>query len=113
MIDLKKFREDNGIRQNFLAQYLGVSKSYLSQVENGRCDFAVQQLSKLLDNDMGWDVSALNISDIPVASQRIGDNSNNNTQVIGVDIAALEDKIKLLEQLLDEKERTIQILLNR
>lgn len=46
--------------------------------------------------------------------QKIGDGSNNNTQVAGSsEVARLKEKIKLLEQLLEEKERTIKILMNK
>lgn len=42
----------------------------------------------------------------------IGNGCNNNTQVAGSsELAVLQEKVKLLEQLLEEKERTIQILM--
>jgi len=112
MVDLKQFREDNELMQITLARYLDVSKQYLSHVENGRCDLSIKYVDKLLNNDMGWDTRSL-LADAPLIQQRIGNNSSNNTQVAGADVSALEEKVKMLEKLLEEKERTIQILLSR
>lgn len=110
-IDLKGFRECNNLLQKTIADYLGVTRAYLSQVENNKCELSHQKVRALLENDRGWDISML-VKDRSV-KQEIGDNSSNNTQIIGTDNQSLLDKISMLEKLLEEKERTIQILLNR
>ena len=58
-IDLKGFRKANRITQVELADYLGVSNSFISQIENGERDLPENQLSKILLNQMGWDSSKL------------------------------------------------------
>ncbi|WP_285815621.1 XRE family transcriptional regulator [Phocaeicola sartorii] len=46
--------------------------------------------------------------------QKIGDNCAHNTQVAGsTEVAIMQEKVKHLEELLKEKERMIQVLLDR
>lgn len=46
--------------------------------------------------------------------QKIGDNSAHNTQVIGSsELAVCQQKVEYLERLLEEKERMIQVLLEK
>lgn len=61
MPDLKKFRRDNNLSQEDLANYLGVSIPFVSQIETGKRDIPEHQLSKLLLNGMGWDIAALKL----------------------------------------------------
>lgn len=58
-MDLALFRAVNGIKQVELAEYLGVGKSYLSNVEAGRVGFSKENIKKLLENQNGWDTSML------------------------------------------------------
>lgn len=59
VIDLKGFRKANGIRQEELADFLSVTASFLSQIENGRRDLPEPQLSKIMLNQRGWDTSMI------------------------------------------------------
>lgn len=59
MADLKKFRQNNGLTQKEVADYLEVSISFLSQIECGKRDVPPEKLSKLLNNPTGWDTAAL------------------------------------------------------
>lgn len=58
-MDLALFRAVNGIKQVELAEYLGVGKSYLSNVEAGRVALSKENIKKLLENNNGWDTSML------------------------------------------------------
>jgi predicted transcriptional regulator len=52
MFDLKKFREDNAISQNELAEFLGVQQPFISRIESGRDpmpDYFVKVLSEKYD----------------------------------------------------------------
>lgn len=114
MIDLQKFREVNKLKQKYVAAFLKVSAQFVSQVENGKRKLPLNLLSKLLNNDKGWDTCMLVENNGVI--QKIGDCSNNNTYVAGMaeaELAKLKQKIELLEKLLEEKERTIQILMNK
>ena len=59
MIDIKCFREKNGLLQKDLAEYLGVSIAFISAVEKGQSKLPGEKLTKLLDNDKGWDTDYL------------------------------------------------------
>lgn len=58
-IDLKAFRKANSLTQDKLGEYLGVKKSFISQVESGRSSLPQEKFIKLLNNPFGWDVSML------------------------------------------------------
>ena len=45
---LKKMREEAGLRQGQIADYLGVTQTYISKVETGERNLAVEQLERLL-----------------------------------------------------------------
>ena len=58
-IDLKAFRKANKLTQEQLGDYLGIKKSFISTIESGKDPMPKGQLTKLLDNPHGWDVSML------------------------------------------------------
>lgn len=62
MADLKLFRKQNNLTQDELGEYLGIKKSFISRIENGFHKLPHEKLSKLLGNNLGWNVSALLIS---------------------------------------------------
>lgn len=47
--NLKAFREERGIKQKFVAEQLGISSNYYSQIENGHRPPQVEHLLKLRD----------------------------------------------------------------
>ena len=49
-IDLRLFRKANGLTQDALAEYLGVSKQFISNVETGRAPMPKDKMEKLLTN---------------------------------------------------------------
>lgn len=49
IIDIKEFRETNNLRQNDLADYLGLSQTFLSQIESGKRPLAQKHIRKLLE----------------------------------------------------------------
>lgn len=53
------FLETNHLKQIDVARYLGISKPYMSQVVKGTAKLSTEKLSKLLNNDQGWDTSML------------------------------------------------------
>lgn len=59
MADLKLFRKQNNLTQGELGEYLGIKKSFISRIENGFHKLPHEKLSKLLENNLGWNVSAL------------------------------------------------------
>lgn len=57
--DLKAFRKVNNLTQDKLGEYLGIKKSFISQVESGKCPLPQEKFNKLLINPYGWDTSML------------------------------------------------------
>ena len=85
------FRRLNGLTQTELGDFLGVSKSFVSQIENGRVDLPFAMRQRLLENDRGWDITPL------VETSVTGDNNVVNAgrdQVVSPDaglVAALRE----------------------
>lgn len=59
MLALKTFRFVNHLSQQQVAEFLGVSKSYVSKAEAGKLGFHEEHLSKLILNDQGWNTEML------------------------------------------------------
>ena len=56
---LKVFRQDNNIPQKAVADYLGVSTSFISAIERGLARLPLVMLQKLIENPNSWDPTAL------------------------------------------------------
>lgn len=94
-MDIKKFRETNDIRQIELADYLGVSKGYLCNVEAGRVKLSRENKKKLLNNPNGWNVSSLTAANDTASN--VGTPANRED--------ALRNDIEYLKKLLDEERK--------
>lgn len=57
--DLRKFSLANNLSQPEIADYLGVGKAFISQVERGVSKLPLDKYARLLQNDKGWDTSML------------------------------------------------------
>ena len=85
------FRRLNKLTQDDLASFLGVTRSFVSQIENGRVDLPFGLRQRILENDCGWDISPL------VESTVVGDGNVVNAgrdQVVSPDpglVAALRE----------------------
>jgi len=47
--NLKQLREDSGVKQKVIAEQLGISPNYYSQIENGHRSLQIDHLLKLRD----------------------------------------------------------------
>lgn len=79
MTDFERFRSANGLKKNFLADYLGVSNPFITQLVQGVRSLPEDKLKQILANNEGWDISMLK----PTAVQRVEGNSGVATQVAG------------------------------
>ena len=59
VVDIKGFRKANGIQQIELADFLGVSNSFISQIERGEREIPESKLDRIVRNEKGWDTSLL------------------------------------------------------
>lgn len=75
MIDLKGFRKANKLSQKDVAEEIGVSRSFIGQVESGFSKLPDDKLNKLITNTQGWDVSCLTVVEKEVVA---GDNIHQN-----------------------------------
>ena len=100
MDTIKKFRKCNKISQVSLAEYLGVTQGFISQMENGASAIPDSVLRTILVNAYNWDASMLRDSDQP----------ENPTEAPGTERAALSSAEMLLRDMLTEKEGKIDAL---
>ena len=98
MNNIKEFLRANHLRQVDLVRYLGISRPYMSQVVSGASKLSPEKMDKLRDNSEGWDTSMLTVEEKP------GEDP---------EIMMLRQRVKFLEQLLDEKERLITVLMDK
>jgi phage repressor protein C with HTH and peptisase S24 domain len=59
MVNLRLFRKSNSLTQDNVAAYLGTTKGFISQVENGRAGLPDDKLQRLLENENGWSLDGL------------------------------------------------------
>lgn len=91
MADLKLFRKQNKLTQDELGEYLGIKKSFISRIENGYNNLPQEKLSKLLENDRNWDISALQLS----AGNQDVFSTYSNTAVVPAEIVEeIKDEAK-------------------
>lgn len=79
-VNVKGFRKSNHLTQGELGDFLKCSKGFISQVEAGLYPLPDDKLDALLNNDMGWDVSAL-LPESEPASVAGNMNALNNSNV--------------------------------
>lgn len=64
MVDLKLFREENNLKQVEVADYLGVSIGFISQIERKKARLSKLQEKSLINNDRGWIVDGAEIAEV-------------------------------------------------
>lgn len=73
MIDIKQFRKRNKLKQEELAEYLGVTRAFISMVETGSSKLPTEKLNLLVSNPYGWDTSMLINGSIYAGNNNAGD----------------------------------------
>lgn len=101
-IDFKRFMFEQKIKQSVLAQYLGVSEGYISQVASGKKQLSDENFSKVLNNPYGWDVSMLT-----------EESRDSKPELVAEYKPQLSNVEILLRDMLAEKEAKIDVLQDR
>ncbi len=106
MVDLKAFRKGNGLSQKEVAEYLGVTRSFIGQVEAGFSKLPIDKVSKLLNNTHNWVTTSL-VSPEQTSGDRIEQNGGkgNIGKIAGdssAELLALRKENELLRQQLEE-----------
>lgn len=116
---LKKFRSDNGLSQQDLANYLNVGRSFISQIESGVVPFPKDRRDAIMANP-DWDTSSLMDDDGMFVSVDandsvtvIGNGNDTNVRVrkkkadVSPELTLLRQEVEMLRvQLAEEKERS-------
>ena len=92
MASFRAFRKSNFLTQEEVADFLGVKKAFISQIENGRVALPDDKLFRLLQNDKGWDTTLLVGKGTVIGDGNTVNNGHN--QMVSTDVglvAALRD----------------------
>lgn len=114
MFDVKQFMKDNKLTQSELANYLGVTQGFISQVVNGQRDFPKKALEKISEEGVYVIPSVQNITNtakagdnsVSVAGGVVNEIHHSNDELI----AALRSQIADLKQQLNQKDAQIEWL---
>ena len=108
MVNLRGFRKANGLRQEVVANFLGVDQSFISQVESGKRDLPEDKLEMLKKNDKGWNTDMLGIHQVINNSgdhieQRGGKGNVGKTSgESSPELLALRKEVELLRAQIDD-----------
>lgn len=106
----EKFLKDNKIQKQVIAQYLGVSRTFVTQLSQGVRKLPEDKLKKIKENK-DWDTSSLemnNNSGILIKESNISGNVHQgNRQYYSDSPDVLRAQIEQLERLIEEKEARI------
>lgn len=117
MADIKAFRKANALKQEDLARYLGVNRTYISLVETGSSKLSSDKLNMLLNNEQGWSTDALRQerhAGIEIHGNGCNNSGMTNTINNGttsdkdVTIAVQAREIELLRQQIDFLQSLVQ-----
>lgn len=119
MADLKGFRKANKLTQDAVAAYLGVSKTFICQIEKGVNKFPKEHLKTLLNNNKGWDIALLSEYAPELTSEQTTDTTDTPTEdVVVISTQVLEEMsaqrqlteqaLALVQEQLEAKQETIE-----
>ena len=122
-MDLKQFRQCNKLTQTELGEYLGIKKSFVSLIENGKVKLSEEKFNKLLNNTKGWDTSMLingsiyagnnNAGNVNVQigqNRASGDVRSSDDPNIASRLAVLEKENEMLRERLKDKDDQLAFL---
>ena len=91
MVRIKEFRQRNGLTQTELGDYLGMKKSFISKIENGKEKLPQEKFLKLINNPHGWEVHMLIEENNGIINNQSGTHiGGNNTVTMSTGNCALE-----------------------
>ena len=125
MTTIKQFLDVNDLKQVEVARYLSIGESFMSQLVKGSRPIPRNLLKRILENDLGWDVSMFqgerrSIETGDNASGVIVNGYNTNSpidnrhyysdspDVLRAQIDLLDERIREKEERLKEKDAQIK-----
>lgn len=109
MVRLDDFLHANRLKQVDLANYLSVTKGYISLVLNGKKTLSKENLGKLIDNPYGWNTTMLT-SDQPENPVVEQPEERSIVEKLFELLAEEQKSNKILLELLKEKDQKIEAL---
>ena len=106
MIGLKEFRKMNKLTQERLGEYLGIKKSFISEIENGKAKLPAEKYAKLLENPYGWITDSLNKQEDGDASNDAHVNLCKTSDGLSCEIHLLRKENEMLHKQLAELSKT-------
>ena len=101
MADFEDFLKKNNLKKSAVAQYIGVSNGFITQIINGSRSLPHDKLLKIIANP-NWDVSMLNENNMK-NHQSVSINSDiTNQQQNDMNIQELFEAINRRDQQMDE-----------
>ena len=110
MGDFEKFLSDNKIKKQEIAEFLDVSRSFVTQLSQGTRKLPADKLA-LIKANKAWDCSALEItnSGILISAKNISGNVHqDNRQYYSDSPDVLRSEIDKLDRIIAEKEERIK-----
>ena len=111
MGDFEKFLKDNKIQKQVIAEYLGVSRTFVTQLSQGVRKLPEDKL-KMIKENTEWDTSSLemnNNSGILIKESKISGNIHqDNRRYYSDSPDVLRAQIEQLERLIAEKEERLK-----
>lgn len=96
--EFKVFLFKNQLKQTYIADYVGVTTSFVSQVASGARSMPNEMLAKIINNDQGWDVSMFGVeSDFDQNAPGINDEAEMMRDMYMNLLSERDEKIRLLE----------------
>lgn len=124
MNDFQRFIEVNGLLKKDLAEYLGVSGAFITQICSGKRTLPESKLALIKANNKGWDVSMLNEQALNNVTNPVIVRGNNihsidnrhyysdSPDVLRAQIDILDERIKEKDAQIKEKDAQIKQLLD-
>lgn len=101
MADFEDFLKKNNLKKSAVAQYIGVSNGFITQIINGSRSLPHDKLLKIIANP-NWDVSMLNENNMKNPQSVSINSDSTNQQQNDMTIQELFEAIKRRDQQMDE-----------
>lgn len=101
MADFEEFLKKNNLKKSAIAQYIGVSNGFITQIINGSRSLPHDKLLKIIANS-NWDVSMLNENNMKKPQSVSINSDSTNQQQNDMTIQELFEAIKRRDQQMDE-----------
>lgn len=101
MIDIKAFRKKNKITQVELAEYLGTTHGFISQVERGKSKLSEDKLEMLRNNKYGWIID-------DILESGVAASPKNDLERLYDIIKEQQDTIKTQQEIIKTQSETIK-----